>query len=83
MAADAGSLYYYCDLMLPQASFLANGRAALNETALPLAERLATASDHSSEADHRKHLPVNIFEFSVISQHWDDAGSWNPSSWQT
>ena len=24
-----------------------------------------------------------MFAFSLISQHWDDTGSWNPSSWKT
>ena len=25
----------------------------------------------------------NILAFTIISQHWDGAGSWNPSSWKT
>ena len=26
---------------------------------------------------------MKIFAFSIISQHWDGTGSWNPSSWKT
>ena len=25
----------------------------------------------------------NMFTFSIISQHWDATGSWNPSLWKT
>ena len=25
----------------------------------------------------------NVFSFSLISEHWDDTGSWNPSPWKT